>query len=88
MKLTLEELDARLDNLAANAAQMVGGSGEPLRDALDRAAAELSEGAGPSDIDHVWSRLQCIQRDVGLIPGDDEPCNGGENLAEDDGVSR
>ena len=88
MKLTREELDARLDTLAANVVQMREGSAEPLRDAFDRAAAELSSGAGPDDVDHVWSRLQCIQRDAGLIPGDEEPCGDGEGQPDDDAVSQ
>lgn len=88
MKLTREELDARLDTLAANVAQMREGSTEPLRDAIDRASVELLEDAHPGDRDHAWSRLQCIQRDAGLIPGDDEPCNDGENLPDDDAVSQ
>jgi hypothetical protein len=78
MTLTREELDARLDNLAANVAQMVGDRTEPLKDAIDRAGADLLDDARPGDRDHVWSRLQCIQRDAGLIPGDDEPCDDGE----------
>lgn len=72
MSLTREELDARLDNLAANVAQMIGGSTEPLKDAIDRAGADLLDEAHPGDIDHFWSRLQSIQRDAGLIPGDDD----------------
>jgi hypothetical protein len=88
MKLTREELDARLDTLTANVAQMIGGSTEPLRDALDSAAAELSSGAGPDDVDHVWSRLQCIQRAAGLIPGDEEPCGDGAGQPDDDAVSQ
>lgn len=88
MKVTREELDARLDALPANVAQMLEGSTEPLADAIDRAGADLLDEAAPGDIDHVWSRLQCIQRDAGLIPGDDEPCNDGEGLPDDDAVSQ
>ena len=88
MKVTREELDVRLDTLAANVAQMLEGSTEPLRDAIDRAGADLLDDARPSDIDHVWSRLQCIQRDAGLIPGDDEPCDDGSTLPDDDAVSQ
>lgn len=87
MKLTREELDARLDTLAANVAQMAEGSTEPLADAIDRAGADLLDEAHPGDIAHVWSRLQCIQRDAGLIPGDEEPCDDGETLLDDDAVS-
>jgi hypothetical protein len=37
-------------------------------------ADEIMEAAAPEDRTHVWNRLQCILRDAGLIPGDDEPC--------------
>lgn len=88
MKSNRAEIDARLDTLAANVAQMAAGSSEPLKDAIDRAATELLEDAHPADIQHVWSRLQCIQRDAGLIPGDDELCSDGESRPDDDAVSQ
>jgi hypothetical protein len=88
MKSPRTELDARLDTLAANVAQMFEGSSEPLRDAIDRAGNEILRDAHPNDMGHVWSRLQCIQRDAGLIPGDEQPCNDGEAKADDDAVSQ
>lgn len=88
MKSTRRELDARLDVLAANVAQMLEGRTEPLRDAIERATDEILADAHPNDMRHVWSRLQCIQRDAGLIPGDDEPCDDGELKPDDDAVSQ
>lgn len=47
---------------------------------LARCMAEIETSilaqATPGDVPHVWSRLQCVLRDAGLIPGDDEPCSG------------
>jgi len=88
MTLTREELDARLDALVANVAQMRGGSSEPLADAIDRASADLLDEAHPGDIEHLWSRLRSIQRDAGLIPGDREPGGNGEAPPDDDAVSQ
>ncbi len=73
---TRAELDAALDVLTEDLPAMLeqtrpedwmeafAGEAEPIRDA-----------AGAEDIEHVNSRLQCIVRDAGLIPGDDEPCS-------------
>ncbi len=73
---TRAELDAALDVLQQSLPTMLeqtrpedwmeafAGEAEPIRDA-----------AGPDDIVHVNNRLQCILRDAGLIPGDDEPCS-------------
>lgn len=43
-------------------------------------ADDILEAAHPIDRSHVWSRLQCIQRENGLIPGDEgDPCGDAES---------
>lgn len=76
MKLTREALDQKLDALAAAMPQIMADTSEESQiDAFAGIADEIREAAGPEDADHVWSRLQCIQREGGLIPGDEEPCS-------------
>ena len=65
----LNALAGKLDSLFADTApedwlEAFAGEAEPIRDA-----------AGPEDLAHVDWRIQCILRDAGLIPGDDEPCS-------------
>jgi hypothetical protein len=87
MKNTRQDLDARLDALAASVPRMLeGSSGDSEKGVFDRIIEEIKQAAGPEDTDHVWSRLQCILRDNGLIPGDDEPCNDGEARPDDGAV--
>lgn len=74
-KLTREELDEQLDELAACVPQMMAETEESSHsDAFAGIADELLERTSAEDRPHVWSRLQCILRDNGLIPGDEEPC--------------
>jgi hypothetical protein len=44
-------------------------------DAFAGRAELIQVAAAPDEQEHVWNRLQCILRDAGLIPGDDEPCS-------------
>ena len=77
MKLTRPILDQKLDALAAAMPQMMADTDEASKmDAFAGIADEIQEAASDEDRDHVWSRLQCILRDNGLIPGDEEPCGG------------
>ncbi len=76
MPKTRAELDTALCVLEADLPAML----EQTRpeDWLEAFAAEadpIRDAAGPADAEHVNSRLQCILRDAGLIPGDDEPCS-------------
>jgi hypothetical protein len=76
MAKTRQELDSAIDALERRLPAMLeetrpedwmeafAGEAEPIRDA-----------AGPEDLAHVDSRIQCLLRDAGLIPGDDEPCS-------------
>ena len=76
MKQTREELDARINALAIATADMITNNPDgDLMGAFAGVAEEIEEDAGPDDRAHVWSKLQCILRDNGLIPGDDEPCD-------------
>ncbi len=78
MNLTREALDQKLDALAAAMPQILADTTEEAHmDAFAGMADQITDAAGPEDADHVWSRLQCILRDNGLIPGDDEPCDKG-----------
>jgi hypothetical protein len=76
MKQSRDQLDARIDALAKEMERLT--TEQPDSDligAFAGIAEEIEEDAGPEDSGHVWSRLQCILRDNGLIPGDDEPCD-------------
>ena len=78
MKQTREQLDARMDALALSMPKMLADTSECCQmDAFAAEADEIREDAGGEDQAHVWARLQCILRDAGLIPGDDEPCGEG-----------
>lgn len=75
MTLDRNALDAKLDALARDLPGILKDTEEFAKiDAFAGIADEIYEAAGPEDQAHVWSRLQCIQRDNGLIPGDEEPC--------------
>lgn len=76
MNATRAELDARIDALAADTERLA--TEDPGGDrigAFAGVADAIEADAGPEDAAHVWSRLQCILRDNGLIPGDEEPCD-------------
>lgn len=76
MKKNRAELDAELDRLAAGMPAMLERTQESDQmEAFAGLADEIRESAGSEDSSHVWSRLQCILRENGLIPGDDEPCS-------------
>ena len=75
MAKTLAETDAALDELAAELPRIMSDSGEVyLMDEVMGLADVIEERAASEDRSHVRSRVQCILRDAGLIPGDDEPC--------------
>lgn len=76
MKQTRQQLDARIDALAADTQRLATEDPDgDLIGAFAGVAEEIEADAGPDDTAHVWSRLQCILRDNGLIPGDEEPCD-------------
>lgn len=76
MSKTLEELDRALDELAGTIqGQLADTRAEDHPDAFAGVADEILDATPLEHRDHVWSRLQCIQREAGLIPGDDEPCS-------------
>ena len=76
MAKTLKELDLALDELAGTIqGQLADTRPEDHGDAFAGVADGILEATPAEHDDHVWSRLQCIQRDAGLIPGDDEPCS-------------
>lgn len=73
---TRAELDKLVESMAA---EYVAKADTAEPEQLARSLAELQDSiqaqATPEDVPHVWSRLQCVLRDAGLIPGDDEPCS-------------
>lgn len=76
MPKTRAELDIALDVLEQDLPTIL--EGVRPEDWLEAFAAEadpIRDAAGVEDLRHVDSRLQCILRDAGLIPGDDEPCS-------------
>lgn len=76
MPKTRAELDAALDALEkALPAMLEQTVPEDWMEAFAGEAEPIREAAGPEDLAHVSNRLQCILRDAGLIPGDDEPCS-------------
>jgi len=76
MGKTLAELDMALDELAGSLpGQLADVRPDDHSDAFAGLADGILEATPPEHHDHVWGRLQCIQRDAGLIPGDDEPCS-------------
>ena len=73
---TLKELDQELDQLAGSLqAHLADVDEHHQSDAFAGVADGILEATPPEHHDHVWSRLHCIQREAGLIPGDDEPCS-------------
>jgi hypothetical protein len=48
---------------------------EDLMEAFAGEADPIRDEAAAEDLPHVDSRLQCMLRDAGLVPGDDEPCS-------------
>lgn len=73
---SLKELDQELDQLAGSLKDHLSDVDEQHHsDAFAGVADVILESTPPEHHDHVWSRLQCIQREAGLIPGDDEPCS-------------
>ncbi len=71
-----EEIDARLTLLGQHMSEIVALDDALQIDAFERSAAGIRADTQETDREHVWSRLQCLLRDNGLIPGDDEPCSG------------
>lgn len=74
-KQTREELDRRVAALRDQMPEILALEEKDQMEGFAGIADEILEAAGPEDHEHVWSQLQCILRDAGLLPGDDEPCS-------------
>lgn len=73
---TLEGIDAALDALEAWVPVMIKETGPSSHiDAFAGRADLITFHVPPEFKDHAWNRTQCILRDNGLIPGDEEPCS-------------
>lgn len=70
---TREQLDQRVETLRQHMPEILAMEEKDQMEAFAGIADEILDAAGPEH-DHVWSQLQCILRDAGLVPGDDEPC--------------
>ncbi|MBB1472394.1 hypothetical protein H5368_05070 [Luteimonas sp. MC1782] len=74
MPQSLEKLDARIAALREQMTEILTFDEKDQMDAFAGIADEILEDAGIEHREHVWTALQCLLRDAGLIPGDDEPC--------------
>lgn len=72
--LTLDELSGRLEALRAQMPEIMALDEKDQMDAFAGIADGILEDAADESRDRVWSQLQCLLRDAGLVPGDDEPC--------------
>lgn len=73
---TRDDLDKLVSALAAEYAQRADvGSAEDMVRSLAELQESIQAQASPEDAAHVWGRLQCVLRDAGMIPGDDQPCD-------------
>lgn len=68
------ELAGRIEALRAQIPEILAADEKDQMDAFAGIADEILEDARDEDREQVWSQLQCILRDAGLIPGDEEPC--------------
>jgi hypothetical protein len=73
---TRAELDAALDQLQAKLPAMIAEHDEAtIMDAFADAMEAIEKDTAADDAEHLFSRTQCMLRDAGLIPADDEPCS-------------
>ncbi len=73
---TLAEVDKALDDLEAWVLTMLAETSDDSQmEAFAAIANDISDAVPAEHHAHAWSRIQCILRDNGLIPGDDEPCS-------------
>lgn len=72
----LTELEARVASLRSHMPAILAMDEADQMEAFAGVADQILEDAGEHR-EHIWSELQCILRDAGLIPGDDEPCDRG-----------
>jgi len=76
MPKTRPEIDAALDDLQERLPAILDATRpEDWLEAFAGEADPIRDATGPEDLAHVDDRLQCILRDAGLVPGDDEPCS-------------
>ena len=70
----LAALEAQVSALRTRMPEILAMDEADQMEAFAGIADEILEGAGEHR-EHIWSELQCILRDAGLVPGDDEPCS-------------
>lgn len=77
-KLSHDELTQALDKLASGLEEMVRDYPDSdLMDAFAGQAEVIEARAADEDLPFFRTRVQCMLRDAGLIPGDEEPCDEG-----------
>ena len=75
-KHTRSELVACLDDLKKRLIEMIDVYPESdLMDAFAGEAEMIEARTAPDDLNFFHDSVQCMLRDAGLIPGDDEPCS-------------
>lgn len=76
MTKTDAELVAELDALQSRLPAMITDyDPDAVMEAFAGEAELFETGVDAADRPYVSNRLQCMLRDAGLIPGDDEPCS-------------
>lgn len=70
----LGALEARVSELRGQMPEILAMEEKDQMEAFAGIADEILEDAGEHR-EHIWSELQCILRDAGLVPGDEEPCS-------------
>jgi len=73
---TRTELDCSLDKLETALPGMIEQYDEAkLMDAFSGEMEMIEEDTAVGDSGHLFSRTQCMLRNAGLIPSDDDPCS-------------
>lgn len=75
MPNTRRELDVMLQDLQERLPGLLAATRpECWLEAFTGVAKPVRDASGPQERHYVEARLNCILRDAGLVPGDDEPC--------------
>ncbi len=83
LEQTRDQLDARIARLRERIPEVLAAAEKDQMDAFAGIADEILEDASDADREHAWSQIQCILREAGLIPGDEEPCDDGEAISRE-----
>lgn len=73
---TRPELGSAIDDLAARTPRLLAET--PANDQMSDFAGlakHIEESSASESRTHAWSRLKCIVREHGLVPGNEVPCS-------------